>query len=195
MADSLAEVKQDARFWQRLLRLGGYYKGKTDGIIGKQSWTAAAAWEADAEKFRKELGTFDERTERNLATLLPSTQRAARLWLRRAKPIAEAAGLDVRVICGTRTYAEQTALYKQRPRVTKAAAGQSMHNFGIAWDIGIFQGKSYHGDHKMYRTLGQLAVDIPGIEWGGAWKSFVDEPHFQLTCFANSADARRAFEV
>ncbi len=29
MADSLAEVQKDARFWQRLLRLGGYYKGKT----------------------------------------------------------------------------------------------------------------------------------------------------------------------
>ena len=195
MADSLADVQKDAKFWQRLLRLGGYYTGKTDGIIGPKSRAAAAAWEADTEKYRKEFGSFDERTERNLATLLPETQRAARLWLRRAKPAAEAAGYDVRVICGTRTYAEQTALYKQRPRVTKAAAGQSMHNFGLAWDVGIFQGKAYFGDHKLYRTLGKLAQDIPGIEWGGAWTSLVDEPHYQRTRFATSSAARKAFEV
>ncbi len=195
MADSLAEVQKDARFWQRLLRLGGYYTGKTDGILGKLSRAAAAAWEADAAQYRYQLGTFDERTERNLATLLPETQRTARLWLRLAKPVAEAAGCDVRIICGTRTYAEQAALYKKRPRVTKANAGSSMHNFGIAWDIGIFSGKAYHGEHELYTTLGKLADKIPNLEWGGNWKSFVDRPHYQLNRFVNSTAARKAFEV
>ncbi len=195
MADNIATLKQERRYWQRLLRLAGFYHGKTDGILGKQSRAAEAEWLAAAEAIKAELGTFDPRTEQNLATLLPETQRAARLWLTLAKPVAEAAGCDVRIICGTRTYAEQSALFKKRPRVTKANAGQSMHNFGLAWDIGIFEGKAYHGEHDLYVTLGKLYKQVPGIEWGGAWTLFIDQPHYQVMRFASSSAARAAFEV
>ena len=34
-----------------------------------------------------------------------------------------------------RTDAEQHALYLQRPKVTNADAGQSIHNYGLAFDI------------------------------------------------------------
>ncbi len=195
MAENIDELKRDRRYWQRLLRLAGFYHGETDGILGRQSRAAEAQWRAATESIKAELGGFDSRTERNLATLLPETQRAARLWLARAKPVAEAAGCDVRIICGTRTYAEQTALYRKRPRVTQAKAGSSMHNFGLAWDTGIFEGKVYHGEHPLYETLGKLAAEVPGIEWGGTWKSFVDQPHYQVTRFAGSSAAREAFEV
>ena len=127
MAENLEEVRQDRSFWQRLMRFAGYYKGEIDGIIGRQSQAAAAAWQSAAEAHRAELGSFDERSERNIATLTPETQRLARLWLSQAKAAAQAEGMDVRIICGTRTYKEQDALYRKRPRVTKARGGQSMH--------------------------------------------------------------------
>ena len=37
-----------------------------------------------------------------------------------------------------------------------------MHNFGIAWDIGIFRGKEYIGDHALYAKVGKLYNQVPG---------------------------------
>ncbi len=195
MADNLAQVQKDVRFWQRLLIFAGYNPGKADGVNGRKTRAAAQEWMNDAESIRVEIGSFDERTERNIATLTPETQRAARIWLKTAKAIAEVEGYDVRIICGTRTYKEQDALFRKRPRVTKARGGQSMHNFGIAWDVGIFRGKEYFGDHALYTKVGKLYNQVPGITWGGTWKSFVDQPHYQLSKYASSSAARNAFEV
>ncbi len=195
MADTLAQVQKDVRFWQRLLTFAGYQPGKVDGVNGSKTKAAAQEWQNDAERIKAEIGSFDERSERNIATLTPETQRAARIWLKAAKAVAGAEGYDVRIICGTRTYAEQDALYSKRPRVTKARGGQSMHNFGIAWDIGIFRGKEYVGDHALYANVGKLCKLVPGIAWGGMWTSFVDEPHYQLETYSSSTAARSVFEV
>ena len=194
MADNLAQVQKDVRFWQRLLTFAGYNPGKADGVNGRKTRAAAQEWMNDAERIRVEIGSFDERSERNIATLTPETQRAARIWLKAAKAIAEAEGYDVRIICGTRTYKEQDALFSKRPRVTKARGGQSMHNFGIAWDVGIFRAKAYFGNHALYTKVGKLYNQVPGITWGGTWKSFVDQPHYQLSKYASSSSARNAFE-
>lgn len=195
MADTLAQLQKDVSFWQRLLTFAGYNPGKVDGVNGRRTKNAAACWLNDAAHFKAEIGSFDERSERNMATLTPETQRAARLWLKAAKAVCEAEGFDVRIICGTRTYKEQDALYRKRPRVTKARGGQSMHNFGIAWDIGIFKGKEYFGDHPLYAKVGKLYDMIPGITWGGTWKSFVDQPHYQLDLYPSSSAARQKFEL
>lgn len=195
MADSLAGIQKEPSFWQRLLTFAGYNPGKVDGIIGAKTRAAAAQWEQDAASLKAELGGFDERSERNISTLIPEAQKAARLWLALAKPVVEKAGLDIRIICGTRTYDEQTALFNKRPKVTNARAGQSFHNFGIAWDFGVFQGKAYLGDHDMYAHAGKLYTQVPGTEWGGIWKSFVDQPHIQLNKYGTSSEARRVFEV
>lgn len=195
MADNLAQIQKDVRFWQRLLAFGGYNPGVADGVNGRKTKAAAAQWAEDAQRIKDACGSFDERSERNIATLTPETQRAARIWLRLAKAACEAEDCDVRIICGTRTYKEQDALYSKRPRVTKARGGQSMHNFGIAWDIGIFRGKEYLGDHELYAKVGKLYNQVPGIIWGGTWKSFVDQPHYQLSKYASSSAARKAFEV
>ena len=78
MADSLADIKKDRKFWQRMLRFAGYYDGAIDGILGTKSKAAAAAWDEDAQRIKEVYGTFDERTERNISTLIPQAQRAAR---------------------------------------------------------------------------------------------------------------------
>ena len=191
---TLAEITRDVRFWQRLLNFAGYGAGKVDGIAGPKTRAAAARWMADAEAAKTAYGTYDERSETNIATLLPSVQKQARLWLKEAKAKAAQLGVEVRVICGCRTYAEQDALYAKRPRVTTVKGGGSMHNFGLAWDFGLFRGKDYLGDSPHYATLGAIARNISGLTWGGDWKSFVDQPHIQNNKFASTAKARAAFE-
>lgn len=87
---------------------------------------------------------------------------------------------------------EQDALYKQKPKVTNAKAWQSIHNYGLAFDVVILYDKDKNG------TFESVSWDIndvnfkavvkyfqeKGWEWGGSWK-FVDPPHFQMT-FGNN---------
>jgi peptidoglycan L-alanyl-D-glutamate endopeptidase CwlK len=97
---------------------------------------------------------------------------------------AVAEGINCKVISGHRTYAEQDKLYAQGrttkgPIVTKARGGYSNHNFGLAFDIGIFSkdGKEYYDEHKDYERVGVIAESL-GFAWGGRWK-FKDEPHVE----------------
>lgn len=105
---------------------------------------------------------------------------------RKFMQIAVRQPFQVKIISGTRSFAEQDALFKKRPRVTKARGGQSNHNFGIAWDVGTFiDGKFLEGknakEDKTYSDLPAAAkAALPDLEWGGDWKSFKDMSHFQL---------------
>lgn len=189
----IKEIKNDVAFWQRLLRLGGYNPGAIDGICGKKTQAAAAQWDIEARQAKREYGEFDERTEGVLATLLPEAQKRMREWLLLVDDIAFRKGLQIKLIDGTRSYAEQDKLYAKRPRVTKAKGGYSWHNFGLAADFGVFCGKNYITDDKTYIPYGQLAREVKGLEWGGDWKSFVDIPHIQLNKFSSLAEARSIF--
>lgn len=97
---------------------------------------------------------------------------------------AAANGIQIKVLSGLRSYAEQDALYAQGRTasgnvVTNARGGYSNHNFGIAFDVGVFEGNRYLTSSPKYKAVGALGMDL-GLEWGGSWKSIVDEPHFQL---------------
>ncbi|MBE2186406.1 MAG: M15 family metallopeptidase [Rhodothermales bacterium] len=124
---------------------------------------------------------FDARSERNLATLLPEAQKAARRFLTKAI----AAGHDVRILSGTRSYAEQAALFRKGrwgnpgPRVTNARPGQSLHNHGVAWDVGVFKNGQYQTAQAPYVAVAKYH-DPETTEWGGSWKTFKDTPHYQL---------------
>ncbi len=190
---TLSEIKRDRKYWQRLMRLAGYYHGRIDGILGAQSKAAAALWDEEVQRAKDMFGCFDERTEQNLETLIPVAQYYARKMFMLAAGKAVQEGLAVRIICGTRSYAEQDALYRKRPRVTKARGGYSWHNFGLAWDICVFDGKEPIWTHKLYDIIGELSGEIGEIEWGGRWKSFVDKPHYQLKRFSSTAAARKVF--
>jgi peptidoglycan L-alanyl-D-glutamate endopeptidase CwlK len=127
---------------------------------------------------------LDARSERNIATLHPAIRQRVTTFISAAKNLAQPRGLDVRIISGLRSYAEQDALYAQGRTtpgkiVTRAAAGYSNHNFGLAFDIGVFKGKDYLEDHPLYTELGPLGESL-GLEWGGRWKGIVDEPHYQF---------------
>src|SRR6516162_6132343 len=100
---------------------------------------------------------MDSRSAKNIATLHPVLQPLAT----RLIEIAEERGIVAKVISGLRTYEEQDELYAQgrtKPGkiVTKAKGGQSWHNFGTAFDIGIFSkdGKTYYGESEAYKEVG-----------------------------------------
>jgi len=100
--------------------------------------------------------------------------------------VHQAASTDIqtKVISGTRTFEEQDRLFAQgrtKPGriVTKARGGFSNHTFGIAFDIGVFEGRKYLPESPKYKAVGALGVAL-GLEWGGNWKSIVDQPYFQL---------------
>jgi peptidoglycan L-alanyl-D-glutamate endopeptidase CwlK len=123
---------------------------------------------------------FDKRSEDNLATLLPAAQGHARQFLQAVLD----AGIHAKVISGTRTFKQQDALFakgrtKPGPKVTNARGGFSNHNYGVAWDIGIFDAAgNYLPESPLYRKAGQIGRGL-GLEWGGDWQTFPDQPHFQ----------------
>lgn len=58
-------------------------------------------------------------------------------------------------------------------------AGYSNHHFGIAVDVGVFEGNKCLGESVKSKAVGALGMEL-GLEWGGNWKTIVDEPHFPL---------------
>ena len=195
---TLDELRADVRYWQRLMRFHGYACGAIDGIRGKQTRHAEDLWLDDAERERS-YGLFDERTERNLATVCPQVQGLLRRWLSKARMAATNAGYEIKLIEGTRSYARQNELYaqgrtKKGTRVTNARGGSSWHNFGLAVDFGVFRGKTYVEEDEPYIMLGQLSRTIPGLDWGGMWSGFRDYPHVQLKKYSKVSEARAAFE-
>ena len=101
---------------------------------------------------------------------------------------------QVRISQGLRTFAEQDALYNQKPRVTKAKGGQSIHNYGFAVDIVlIIDGKTASWDIKKDWDKDGLAdwdecVKIfakHGWTWGGNFVTFKDMPHFEKIGYNN----------
>ena len=155
-----------------------------DGRAGPETWGAIYAELVDkrvgGKTPQQAIEKVDAASERHIATLLPEVQPMARALVQKAV----ANKIHVRVISGCRSYAEQDALYAQgrdKPgrKVTNARGGHSTHNFGIAFDIGVFSGNRYLGDSPKYRAVGALGMDM-GLEWGGNWTSIVDQSHFEL---------------
>jgi peptidoglycan L-alanyl-D-glutamate endopeptidase CwlK len=85
-----------------------------------------------------------------------------------------------------RTPEEQRKLFLQRPKVTNADSWQSIHNYGLAFDIvllydkngdGTFESASWANDKNWQFVVSFFKA--AGYEWGGDWKKFKDAPHFQ----------------
>jgi peptidoglycan L-alanyl-D-glutamate endopeptidase CwlK len=154
-----------------------------DGKAGPQTWSAIAKrLIPDQAVTLSEISTsdVDSRSQKNIDTLLPEVRPYAIALIQKAK----LNGINIKILSGMRTYDEQDALFaKGRTApgdvVTNAKGGHSNHNFGIAFDIGIFESGAYLGHSAKYKAVGVLGMDL-GLDWGGNWKSFKDEPHFQL---------------
>lgn len=190
--------KSDIRFAQRFLASAGLYTDKIDNLYGNNTRKAEDAFNKLIVKYADQYGRFDDRTEGVIATLLPNAQIQARKFMSLAKDFR----LTVKLISGTRSYAEQDELFKKRPKVTNARGGYSNHNFGIAWDIGIFSGNKYYtgatsAEEKAYIELSKLILPTLGdkLSWGGNWKSIVDRPHYEMTTNKPISQVRALFEA
>jgi len=144
---------------------------EADGKAGPQTWEAIytrivpAAQQPSAES--PLTSKVSDRSEKVIATLLPEVQPYARSLITQTG----AAGIHIEVISGLRTYAGKI--------VTNARGGYSNHNFGIAFDIGIFDGTKYIEESPQYKAAGTIGVSL-GLDWGGNWKTIEDQPHFEL---------------
>ena len=168
----------------------------SDGIPGNNTAEAIARKlgidKAEPGPTLSDLVTIDVRSAANIATLRPDAQQKAREWLLKCLE----AGINVKVICGTRTYKEQDALYAQGrstpgPKVTNAPAGYSWHNFGVGWDFLVFDSTGQpQWESPLMEKCGKIAESL-GLEWGGHWTNFQDIPHIQIKTGCTLADARQ----
>ncbi len=105
-------------------------------------------------------------------------------------------GARLRLAYVYRTPEEQYALFNKRPKVTNAKGWQSIHNYGLAFDIVLLYDNN--GDGKFEEASWSMIRDFDkdskadwmevtnlfksrGWEWGGDWKRFKDAPHFQMS--------------
>lgn len=132
---------------------------------------------------------------RNIDDLHPKVAGLCRKFLERCK----SAGVDVLVTSTFRDHESQSALYAQGRTapgriVTNARAGQSWHNWRVAFDVvPLRAGKPVWGttghDAILWGKVGQIGEEL-GLEWAGRWKTFPEFPHFQFTGGLTLADFR-----
>lgn len=119
---------------------------------------------------------------RKLEDLNPYVTKLAKQFIAAAKK----EGIDVLVTSTYRDADSQNALYAQgrtKPGriVTNAKAGQSWHNYRLAFDVvPIVNGKAMWNDMRTFKRLGEIGKSL-GLEWAGDWKTFKEYPHFQWT--------------
>ena len=110
-------------------------------------------------------------------------------------------GIRLRFSQTLRTIKEQDELYAQgrtKPgkKVTNAKGGQSIHNYGLAFDIVLLYDNDHNGslesaswdEKKDYDRNGKADwfevvhyFKSKGWFWGGDFKSIYDSPHFEKT--------------
>lgn len=119
---------------------------------------------------------------RKLEDLHPKVQQMCKEFIRSC----DSNGIDIIITSTYRDFESQNELYSQgrtKPgkKVTNAKAGQSFHNFRVAFDfVPIVNGKAQWGDIALFKKCGEIAKSI-GLEWAGDWKTFKEYAHCQYT--------------
>ena len=124
---------------------------------------------------------------RDIKDLHPKVQAMANAFVAKCK----ANGIDVLITSTYRDLESQQALYDQgrsiaskargEKIVTNAKAGQSYHNYRLAFDFcPIVNGKAQWNDIALFTRCGVIAESL-GFEWAGRWKRFKEYAHCQMT--------------
>jgi peptidoglycan L-alanyl-D-glutamate endopeptidase CwlK len=160
-----------------------------DGIAGPITWGAIDAALSNGvspgEPSEPELKMIvdgveiDKRSRDNIDTLLPEVKPIAIAFLVDLKK----AGINAKITSGTRSWEEQQRLYdryKNKGGPVAAPPGQSNHNYGLAWDITLFEDDNVTPiyESELYKKAGSIGRSM-GLVWGGTWANG-DEPHFEL---------------
>lgn len=131
---------------------------------------------------------------RDIKDLHPKVQAMATAFIAKCK----ANGIDVLITSTYRDFESQQALYDQgrsiaskargEKIVTNAKAGQSFHNWRVAFDfVPIVRGKACWNDLSVFERCGAIAESV-GLEWAGRWKTFKELAHCQYTGGLKLAD-------
>lgn len=117
---------------------------------------------------------------------------------------AAAAGIPLAVTCTRRSAAEQNARYAQGrttpgPIVTRAPAGYSYHEYGLALDVVPTELLALPNwgdtpDHRaradqLWKRLGAIGKAV-GFRWGGEFPHLPDRPHFEWSSGLSLAQLR-----
>lgn len=136
---------------------------------------------------------FDEITINRIKLLHPNYREQIKKWyLEINKQLPK--GVRLRFTHTYRSKEEQDKLYAQGrttkgSKVTNAKGGQSIHNYGLAFDIVILLDKDNNGTFetasftvdKYWKQVAEF-FKSKGFSWGGDW-TFKDYPHFEVKGF------------
>ena len=126
---------------------------------------------------------------RSLSDLNPKVAAMCSEFINRCK----AQGIDVIITSTYRDAEAQNKLYAQGrtepgKKVTNAKAGQSFHNWRVAFDfVPLVNGKAQWNDAVLFLKCGEIAEGV-GLEWAGRWKKFNETAHCQYTGGLSLAD-------
>ena len=101
--------------------------------------------------------------------------------------------IDIIITSTYRDTESQNALYAQGrtapgKKVTNAKAGQSFHNWKVAFDfVPVVNGKPVWDNDELITKCGEIGENI-GLEWAGRWKTFKEKLHLQYTNGLTLAD-------
>jgi peptidoglycan LD-endopeptidase CwlK len=144
---------------------------------------------------------------REVQSALPLVASASRQWelldadfrqrlLVVFKVMREEHRYDMVLIEGYRSAERQAALAALGPAVTRAGAGRSYHQHGLAADCAfLIDGRIVVSEQdpraaRGYELYGQVAQSL-GLVWGGRWKSLKDIGHVELRRAGVMDPARR----
>ncbi len=104
-------------------------------------------------------------------------------------------GYEMVLVEGYRSPERQAALARKGGATTRAGAGQSCHQYGLAVDSALYRDGKLQWDmgdawtKRGYFLYGRLAAEA-GLEWGGNWRNIKDYVHLELK--DDCRQARRA---
>lgn len=177
-----------------------------DGIVGEETLRAAITDGFEGFESRTPVAEPVVIEDKNLARL-NGCHPQLREKVSTLVGLAANEGFTLRVVQGARTFEEQDRLFRQwrdgrdndgdgrvdeaDERVTRAAGGQSNHNYGVAADLAFVVDNKVSWDDSLYSNIGRWARTC-GLDWGGDWKGFKDLPHVELR---NCPNWRKLLEV
>lgn len=143
---------------------------------------------------------MNERTRAAIATLHPKVRDEVTKLVEMVDKLLTGHA-EMVIVQAIRTFPEQHALFLQRPKVTNADAGQSFHNYGLAFDFCLkIDGKTiswdtvkdWDGDNVPdWNEVVKVFVDA-GWKWG---KAFNDLPHLEKAFGFNWRDLLKMYQA
>lgn len=138
----------------------------------------------------KTIGQNQIFPSKNLDLLHPKIKELALKFLDEVKKSPILKDCEVKITQTLRSIDYQNKLYAQGRtlqgnKVTNAIGGNSMHNYGVAFDFAIFKNGKYlqgitKAESDFYSEAGKIGKEI-GLFWGGDFKNIHDSGHMQYT--------------